>query len=232
MPLSRASARPRDRTCILTSCALASWLFTASTTREARPKKRSLFLLITTLTKYSTQGSHSASRVRQAPTLLVHPGSSRSASKAREPKLLVPEVLGRLDTRACHNAVLFALRDSAQLMPQPPPHQQPLLSHTHWRGPLLTLQPGPHAPCSLTPGSSPPGMSPFGVHLPSHSTARASPPTQWPCVTLGRVQECATLLFLGPRSAHRMALWGCCSSSPSLALVISGGVFSLHRKLC
>ena len=224
----------------LTSCALASWFFTTSTAWEARPKKRSLFLLITILTTYSMQGSHSARIPGQTgPALLVHPGSSRPASKARVPKLLMSQSCSSPQSprytrlsQCCASSCSLLCGTVPSSCFSPPPHQRLLFSHTHWRGPFLILQPGLHAPSGLTPGSPPPGMSPSRVHLPSHSTPRASLPTQWSCVTLRRVGwGCAALLFLAPRSAHRMALWGCCSSSP-LALVISGGVLSLHGKLC
>lgn len=131
------------------------------------------------------------SRVRPAPALFVHLASSWPASRARAPKLLMPEVLSHLDTCAPVTMLcfflLFALRDSAQLMPQPLLTRDPS-SLTLTGGGLSSPCSQGHTPRpAITPGSSPPGMSPSRVHLPSHSTPRGSLPTQWSWITLRKV---------------------------------------------
>ena len=107
-----------------------------------------------------------------------------------------------------------------------PPHQRPLLSHTHWRGPFLTLQPVPRPvrpsrlarhlrECHHSESTSP--LSALLEGRCRHS-GPGSPSERW-----GGERGCAALLSL--------ALWGCYLSSPTLAPVISGGVLSTHGKL-
>ena len=176
----------------LKSCALANRFFTTGTAWEARPKKTPLFLLIIILTAYSHAG------IPQS----MCPGSDRplhclctwaAAGPLPDPgrpscsclKSSVTSMHAPLSQSCASSCSLLCGRVPSSCL-SPPSPETPPLSHSlegAFPHPAASATPRP----AITPGSSPPGMSPFRVHLPSLSTPRGSLPTQWSWITLRTV---------------------------------------------
>ena len=211
----------------LKSRALASGFFTTGTAWEARPKKKPLFLLIIILTAYSHAG---------IPQCMC-PGSDRPLHC-----LCTWAAAGQLPEPG--HPSCSCLKSSVTSM-HPPLSQCSLLCGTV---PSSCLSPS--SPETLPLSHSPEGAFP-------HPAARATRPVR-PSRLARHLREChhpestSPLTALlegrcrhsGPGSPSErwggergcaallsLALWGCCSSSPTLAPVISGGVLSPHGKL-